>query len=257
MLLVTNSDVFSLFFPDTFSGCLYSFILPPILAFFLKIPHALNMVSLFSLFVLLWMFLRKPRSRRRASWFRRSIRSEQLYGPCLRRLQRIESASGCTGDSRYLGHAPTGISAGLAVGVLSYRSQSGKGAGKSVSEVVREGIQDVRASTASVQVPLRDEPQKDAQAWSAEYQHAFQLAGWFTLWMVDVDMDVMIEDNDLSCDPRAPPMRFATVMPALIALYFLRMKKITWSSWQDNGVGLWNLDLMAMGSSRWWSAFPS
>ena len=98
-----------------------------------------------------------------------------------------------------LGHALTGISAGLdAVGVLiDIDPNRAKEQVKSVSEVVREGIQDVRGSLNRLRPgALEGRTLKDAlEKMIREYQTLSNLQVDLHYEWVDVDMDVMIEDT--------------------------------------------------------------
>ncbi len=89
---------------------IFIFILPPD-SIFSKNSHALNMVPLISACSILRMFLRKPMQKLRVGHGSKVNTCLNNYGLVWRRLQRIESASGYSGDSRYLGtQVPTGIS---------------------------------------------------------------------------------------------------------------------------------------------------
>ena len=154
MLLVTNSDVFSLFFPipslDTYIQFLS--VLPPnFWPFFWRILSMPQIwcSSLFRFCFILWMSLRRTTKwKRNWPWYPKLIRSWTLYGLIWEIAEDRERKRIAREIHDTLGHALTGISAGLdAVGVLiDIDPNRAKEQVKNVSEVVREGIQDVRGS---------------------------------------------------------------------------------------------------------------
>ena len=142
------------FLSDTFSGCLYSFYPASIriLAFFLKNSlYALNLVLfIISLLFYIMNVLAENHEVEEELAMVSKVNTELNNYMALsekiaedRERKRIAREIHDT-----LGHALTGISAGLdAVGVLiDIDPNRAKEQVKSVSEVVREGIQDVRGS---------------------------------------------------------------------------------------------------------------
>ena len=75
---------------------------------------------------------------------------------------------------------------------------------KNVSEVVREGIQDVRGSLNRLRPgALEERTLKDAlEKTIREYQILSNLQVNLNYEWIDVDMDVMIEDTIFLCDTR-------------------------------------------------------
>ncbi len=141
MLLVTNSDVFR-FFPIPLWMSIFIFILPPFGFWpFSEKFYAWIWCSSLFLFYIMNVLGGKPRSEEELAMVSKvNTGVGTTIWPCLRRLQRIESASD---RSRF---TIPGTRANRDLGRFRccqvfdwYRSQSGKEQVKSVSEVVREG----------------------------------------------------------------------------------------------------------------------
>ena len=248
MLLVTNSDVFSLFFPIPSLDVYIHFILPPFgfWPFFLKNSlYALNMVLfIISLLFYIMNVLAENHEVEEELAMVSKVNTELNNYMALsekiaedRERKRIAREIHDT-----LGHALTGISAGLdAVGVLiDIDPNRAKEQVKSVSEVVREGIQDVRAlSIASVQVPLRDEPLKDAlEKMIREYQTLSNLQVDLHYEWVDVDMDVMIEDTIFRVIQESMTNAVRHGHASQMSLHFFEDEEDYLIELQDNGLGL-------------------
>ncbi len=216
MLLVTNSDVFSLFFPipslDT-----YIYFYPEsirILAFFLKNSlYALNMV----LFIISLLF------------YIMNVLAENERKRIAREIHDT------------LGHALTGISAGLdAVGVLiDINPSRAKEQVKNVSEVVREGIQDVRGSLNRLRPgALEERTLKDAlEKTIREYQILSNLQVDLNYEWIDVDMDVMIEDTIFRVIQESMTNAVRHGHASHMDLHFFEDEEDYMIELQDNGVG--------------------
>ena len=205
MLLVTNSDVFSLFFPipslDT-----YIYFYPEsirILAFFLKNSlYALNMVLfIISLLFYIMNVLAENHEVEQELAMVSKVNTELNNYMALsekiaedRERKRIAREIHDT-----LGHALTGISAGIdAVGVLiDIDPGRAKTQLQSVSTVVRDGIKDVRGSLNKLRPgALEDHTLRDAVLKLVhEYQAISNLQVELTYDWDDVDLDVMVEDT--------------------------------------------------------------
>ena len=187
MLLVTNSDVFSLFFPIPsldvyihFLSCLHS----DSGLFLEEFPLCLEYGALhYFAFVLYYeCSCGKPRSRRRVGHGFEVNTELNNYMALSEKIAEDRERKRIAREIHdTLGHALTGISAGLdAVGVLiDIDPNRAKEQVKSVSEVVREGIQDVRGSLNRLRPgALEGRTLKDAlEKMIREYQTLSQLAG--------------------------------------------------------------------------------
>ena len=140
-----------------------------------------------------------------------------------------------------LGHALTGISAGLdAVGVLiDIDPNRAKEQVKSVSEVVREGIQDVRGSLNRLRPgALEGRTLKDAlEKMIREYQTLSNLQVDLHYEWVDVDMDVMIEDTIFRVIQESMTNAVRHGHASQMSLHFFEDKENYLIELQDNGVG--------------------
>ena len=140
-----------------------------------------------------------------------------------------------------LGHALTGISAGLdAVGVLiDIDPNRAKEQVKSVSEVVREGIQDVRGSLNRLRPgALEGRTLKDAlEKMIREYQTLSNLQVDLHYEWVDVDMDVMIEDTIFRVIQESMTNAVRHGHASQMSLHFFEDEEDYLIELQDNGVG--------------------
>ena len=230
----------SLFF-RYLSWCLYSFLscLIRILPFLKEFPLCLEYGALHYFGFVLYYECSCGKPRRKKSGrhgFEGQYGVEQLYGLVWEKLQRIESASDCSGDSRYLGTRANRISAGLdAVRVLiDIDPNRAKEQVKSVSEVVREGSRCRALSIASVQVPFEDESQRCFGKDDPRVPNTFQLAGWFTLWMGRCRYGRhWLKIRSFVRSKSLWPMRFPTVMPVDEPSFF------GWRRLPDRVAGPW------------------
>lgn len=247
MLLVTNSDVFSLFFPipslDTYIHFYPASI--RILAFFLKNSlYALNLVLfIISLLFYIMNVLAENHEVEEELAMVSKVNTELNNYMALsekiaedRERKRIAREIHDT-----LGHALTGISAGLdAVGVLiDIDPNRAKEQVKSVSEVVREGIQDVRGSLNRLRPgALEGRTLKDAlEKTIREYQALSNLQVDLNYEWVDVDMDVMIEDTIFRVIQESMTNAVRHGHASQLSLHFFEDKENYLIELQDNGVG--------------------
>ena len=247
MLLVTNSDVFSLFFPIP-SLAVYIHFYPAsirILAFFLKNSlYALNMVLfIISLLFYIMNVLAENHEVEEELAMVSKVNTELNNYMALsekiaedRERKRIAREIHDT-----LGHALTGISAGLdAVGVLiDIDPNRAKEQVKSVSEVVREGIQDVRGSLNRLRPgALEGRTLKDAlEKMIREYQTLSNLQVDLHYEWVDVDMDVMIEDTIFRVIQESMTNAVRHGHASQMSLHFFENEEDYLIELQDNGVG--------------------
>ncbi|MFS9196381.1 sensor histidine kinase [Streptococcus parasanguinis] len=247
MLLVTNSDVFSLFFPIP-SLDVYIHFYPAsirILAFFLKNSlYALNMVLfIISLLFYIMNVLAENHEVEEELAIVSKVNTELNNYMALsekiaedRERKRIAREIHDT-----LGHALTGISAGLdAVGVLiDIDPNRAKEQVKSVSEVVREGIQDVRGSLNRLRPgALEGRTLKDAlEKMIREYQTLSNLQVDLHYEWVDVDMDVMIEDTIFRVIQESMTNAVRHGHASRMILHFFEDEEDYLIELQDNGVG--------------------
>jgi len=247
MLLVTNSDVFSLFFPIP-SLDVYIHFYPAsirILAFFLKNSlYALNMVLfIISLLFYIMNVLAENHEVEEELAMVSKVNTELNNYMALsekiaedRERKRIAREIHDT-----LGHALTGISAGLdAVGVLiDIDPNRAKEQVKSVSEVVREGIQDVRGSLNRLRPgALEGRTLKDAlEKMIREYQTLSKLQVDLHYEWVDVDMDVMIEDTIFRVIQESMTNAVRHGHASRMILHFFEDEEDYLIELQDNGVG--------------------
>ena len=247
MLLVTNSDVFSLFFPIP-SLDVYIHFSPAsirILAFFLKNSlYALNMVLfIISLLFYIMNVLAENHEVEEELAMVSKVNTELNNYMALsekiaedRERKRIAREIHDT-----LGHALTGISAGLdAVGVLiDIDPNRAKEQVKSVSEVVREGIQDVRGSLNRLRPgALEGRTLKDAlEKMIREYQTLSNLQVDLHYEWVDVDMDVMIEDTIFRVIQESMTNAVRHGHASQMSLHFFENEEDYLIELQDNGVG--------------------
>ena len=247
MLLVTNSDVFSLFFPIP-SLDVYIRFYPAsirILAFFLKNSlYALNMVLfIISLLFYIMNVLAENHEVEEELAMVSKVNTELNNYMALsekiaedRERKRIAREIHDT-----LGHALTGISAGLdAVGVLiDIDPNRAKEQVKSVSEVVREGIQDVRGSLNRLRPgALEGRTLKDAlEKMIREYQTLSNLQVDLHYEWVDVDMDVMIEDTIFRVIQESMTNAVRHGHASRLSLHFFEDEEDYLIELQDNGVG--------------------
>jgi two component system histidine kinase len=140
-----------------------------------------------------------------------------------------------------LGHALTGISAGLdAVGVLiDIDPNRAKEQVKSVSEVVREGIQDVRGSLNRLRPgALEGRTLKDAlEKTIREYQALSNLQVDLHYEWIDVDMDVMIEDTIFRVIQESMTNAVRHGHASQMSLHFFEDEEDYLIELQDNGGG--------------------
>ena len=247
MLLVTNSDVFSLFFPipslDTYIQFYPSSL--RILAFFLKNSlYASNLVFfIISLLFYIMNVLAENHEVEEELAMVSKVNTELNNYMALsekiaeeRERKRIAREIHDT-----LGHALTGISAGLdAVGVLiDIDPNRAKEQVKNVSEVVREGIQDVRGSLNRLRPgALEGRTLKDAlEKMIHEYQNLSNLQVDLIYEWVDVDMDVMIEDTIFRVIQESMTNAVRHGHASLMELHFFEDEADYIIELQDNGVG--------------------
>ena len=247
MLLVTNSDVFSLFFPIP-SLDVYIHFYPAsirILAFFLKNSlYALNMVLfIISLLFYIMNVLAENHEVEEELAMVSKVNTELNNYMALsekiaedRERKRIAREIHDT-----LGHALTGISAGLDAvgGLIDIDPNRAKEQVKSVSEVVREGIQDVRGSLNRLRPgALEGRTLKDAlEKMIREYQTLSKLQVDLHYEWVDVDMDVMIEDTIFRVIQESMTNAVRHGHASRLSLHFFENEEDYLIELQDNGVG--------------------